>query len=88
MRKQRVPMPPDAAEVLSARDGMLRVRFRNGEIRDFDARKELFCRPYYQELVKDPVLFQTAHVDYGTVVWNSKLDIDPEWLYEDSVLVH
>ena len=35
---------PRAAEVLSARDGTLRVRFRNGEIRDFNARKEPFRR--------------------------------------------
>ena len=51
---------PRAAEVLSARDGTLRVRFRNGEIRDFNARKELFGLPCYRELANDPALFETA----------------------------
>jgi len=28
---------------------------------------------------------QTASVAYRTVQWANGLDIDPEWLYEDSV---
>lgn len=79
---------PRAAEVLSARDGTLRVRFRNGEIRDFNARKELFGLPCYRELANDSALFETAHVDYNTVVWNKQLDVDPDWLYHQSTPVH
>ena len=79
---------PRAAEVLSSRDGTLRVRFRNGEIRDFNARKELFGLPCYRELANDPALFETAHVDYNTVVWNKQLDVDPDWLYHQSTPVH
>ena len=33
------------------------------------------------------VLFRTANVAYGTIQWANGLDIDPEWLYEDSVPV-
>lgn len=79
---------PRAVEVLSARDGILRVRFRNGEIRDFNAMKELFGLPCYRELANDPALFETAHVDYNTVVWNKQLDVDPDWLYNQSTPVH
>ena len=60
----------------------------NGEIRDFNARKELFGLPCYRELANDPALFETAHVDYNTVVWNKQPDVDPDWLYHQSTPVH
>ena len=45
--------------------------------------KPLLSRKCYMPLQSD-VLFQTASVAFGTVQWSNGLDLDPEWLYEDS----
>ena len=66
-------------------DHTLRVRFANGELRDFDARP-LLARKCYDAL-KNEALFATARVEYGVVTWADGSDLDPEWLYEDSVPV-
>lgn len=76
-------LSPDAASVTVLPDRVLRVRFVNGEQRDFDV-KPLLERKAYQPLAND-ILFQTARVAFGTVQWANGLDIDPEWLYADSV---
>ena len=78
-------LSPDAASVAVLPDHVLRVRFINGELRDFDI-KPLLSRKCYRPLAND-VLFQAAHVAFGTVQWPNGLDIDPEWLYQDSVPV-
>lgn len=79
------PLSPDAVSVAVMADHMLRVRFANGELRDFDM-KPLLARKCYHPL-KNDILFQTARVSFGTVEWANGLDIDPEWLYEDSMEV-
>lgn len=76
-------MAPDAVKVLCADGYKLRVWFENGEVRLFDAGEQLLGRKCYAPL-KNPALFQTARIGYGTVVWNDELDIDPDWLYEQS----
>ncbi len=76
-------LSPDAASVSVLPDRVLRVRFVNGELRDFDM-KPLLARKCYQPLNND-LLFQTASVAFGTIQWANGLDLDPEWLYEDSV---
>lgn len=79
-------LAPDAVAV-SVLDGhILRVQFDNGEVRDFDAAKQLFARKCYAALYSPGVL-QLAHIMNGTVAWTDELDIDPEWLYEESVPV-
>ena len=78
-------LSPDAVSVTPMENRILRVRFANGELRDFDV-KPLLSRKCYLPLEGD-VLFQTAHVSFGVVEWANGLDIDPEWLYEDSVPV-
>ena len=76
-------LSPDAISV-SVLDGyVLRIRFANGELRDFDA-KPMLSRKCYREL-NNEVLFRTAHVKCGTVAWANGSDIDPDWLYEDSI---
>ena len=76
---------PDAVRVEVRDDHILRVRFANGELRDFDARP-LLARKCYDAL-KNEALFATARVEYGVVTWADGSDLDPEWLYEDSVPV-
>lgn len=78
-------LSPDAVGVSVLPDRVLRVRFANGELRDFDM-KPLLARKCYRPLEND-ILFQTAGVAFGTVQWANGLDIDPEWLYTDSVPV-
>ena len=76
---------PDAVRV-GVRDGhILRVRFANGELRDLDVRP-LLARKCYDAL-RNAALFATARVEYGVVTWADGSDLDPEWLYEDSVPV-
>ena len=76
---------PDAVRVEVRDDHTLRVRFANGDLRDFDARP-LLARKCYDAL-KNEALFATARVEYGVVTWADGSDLDPEWLYEDSVPV-
>ena len=76
---------PDAVRVEVRDDHTLRVRFANGELRDFDARP-LLARKCYDAL-KNEALLATARVEYGVVTWADGSDLDPEWLYEDSVPV-
>ena len=76
---------PDAVRVEVRGGQMLRVRFTNGALRDFDA-KPLLARKCYEAL-KNEALFATARVEYGVVTWADGSDLDPEWLYEDSVPV-
>ena len=71
---------------VEVRDGhILRVRFANGELRDLDVRP-LLARKCYDAL-RNAALFATARVEYGVVTWADGSDLDPEWLYEDSVPV-
>ena len=76
-------LSPDAISLTVIPDRILRVRFVNGELRDFDMKPLLDRKCYYS--LKNEVLFQTADVAFGTVCWANGLDLDPEWLYEDSV---
>lgn len=75
-------LSPDAAAVTVLEDYVLRVRFVNGELRDFDM-KPLFVRKCYAPL-QSPVLFASARVAFGVITWANGADLDPEWLYEDS----
>ena len=79
-------LSPDAVSVSVLENHVLRVRFVNGELRDFDA-KPLLSRKCYREL-NNEVIFRTARAECGTVMWANGYDIDPDWLYEDSVPVN
>jgi Protein of unknown function (DUF2442) len=61
----------------------LLLSFNNGERRCFDMRPYLHY-PVFRRL-ENPGFFSLAHVDYGTVIWPSDIDIAPETLYEYSV---
>ncbi len=84
--ENRRAIAPDAVTVSVLNGHVLRVTFENGEVRDFDTAKELYSRKAYEPL-RDARMLLRAHVDNGVVTWTDDLDLDPEWLYEESVPV-
>ena len=76
-------MSPDAVSVSVLEDYRLSVRFDNGETRLFDA-APLLTRKCYAQL-ENKAFFGLVTVQYGCVMWPGNIDIDPDWLYEDSV---
>ena len=75
-------MSPDAVSVSVLDNYMLCVRFDNGETRMFDATPLLERKCYIN--LKNKAFFALASVQYGCVTWPGNIDIDPDWLYEDS----
>ena len=61
-------------------DYMLRLKFEDGSVKDFDC-TELLDEPVYRPL-NDINFFHKAQALYGTVRWNEDIDIAPEYLYE------
>ena len=76
-------LSPDAVYVAVRDSHTLTVSFSNGEKRIFDL-APLLERKCYTRL-KDPLFLARVSVQNGCVTWPDDIDIDPEWLYEDSV---
>ncbi len=66
-------------------DYVLRLRFEDGSVRDFDCH-EIFNDKPFQPL-QDKSFFAKAHVFADTVAWNDEIDIAPEYLYEHSNII-
>lgn len=66
-------------------DYTLLITFSRGEKKLYNARA-LLEKEIYSDL-KDIDFFMKAKVEYGTVIWNDTVDLDPECLYEMSVPV-
>lgn len=66
-------------------DYILLVTFVTGEQKTYDC-KPLLDLGVFKRL-KDPHVFNLAHAQYGSVVWNDELDIAPEELYENGIAV-
>ena len=77
-------MSPDAVSVSVLDDYTLSVCFDNGETRLFDA-APLLDRKCYANL-RNKAFFGLASIQYGCVTWPGNIDIDPDWLYQDSRL--
>jgi hypothetical protein len=72
------------AAVTALNDYCLRVRFVNGETKDYDV-KPLFARwPAFAPLRRMTGLFEQVHVDaHGyAIAWNDDIDLDCNSLYE------
>lgn len=67
-------------------DYQLILDFADGSRKCYDAKK-LLEKPLYRSL-KSVAFFMQAHVDGPTVAWNEQIDIAPETLYEDSVVIN
>ena len=69
--------------VQTMQDFLLRLTFKNGEVKIFD------MKPYleigiFKEL-KEERIFNTAKLSFDAVEWENEADIDPETLYSNSV---
>ena len=65
----------------------LRLTFENGEIRRFNAAPFLSRAGGVFIPLRKMAVFRQAFVANGTVCWPNGADLDPEVLYEQSVLV-
>lgn len=67
-------------------DFRLWVRFHTGEVKVFDF-KPLLVFPAFSPLA-DKSAFEEVYIDHGVTVWkDGDIDIAPEALYKDGVLV-
>jgi len=70
--------------VVPKEDYMLLLTFENDEQRLFDMKPYLDFGTVFRAL-KDPAMFNTAHVFADTVGWDNNADLDPEMLYPNSL---
>ena len=74
-----------AKDVKTLPDFKLLLVFENGERRLFDVSPYL-DRGVFQAL-RDPAVFNSAHISFDTVAWSNGADLCPEVLYRDSTPV-
>ena len=75
----------DVIHVTVQSDFILFLEFENGERRVFNMTAFLDQKPWVR--LKSGNVFQGAFIENGTVAWPGNIDIDPETLYERSVLL-
>ena len=76
-----MPNPEWVVNAVKVRNNyILRLWFEDGSVKDFDCREIFNDKPF--EPLQDTRFFAKAHVFAGTVAWNYKIDIAPEYLYE------
>ena len=73
-------------EVSTAPGYLLKILYENGELRQFD------MSPYLEKgifrMLKDDKLFKSVKPSFDTVEWPNLADIDPEVLYNESMLLN
>lgn len=73
----REQLLPRVVEVEVQPEYVLLLTFNNGEKKTFDV-KPLLTQTVYTPLCS---IFDSARVEYGTVVWPGDIDISPDKLY-------
>lgn len=63
----------------------LMLEFENTEQRIFDVTPLLGIGKFSE--LRDQSVFNTVKVKFDTIEWSNKLDIDPEYLYKESIKV-
>jgi len=81
--KAHVKSYPGVKHVETASDYRLVLEFDNGEKKVFDV-TPLLAIGRFQTLTAIEV-FEKVHVSFDTVEWDNGLDLDPEYLYEQSL---
>ena len=64
---------------------LLLLTLENGEERQFDM-KPLLDHGIFKEL-KKRTLFNSVRVSFDTTEWDNEADLDPEFLYSNSILL-
>jgi len=72
-------------EVKPLDDYKLHLTFANNEERVFDVSPYLNVGKFAE--LRDVSLFNTVEVKFDSIEWANRLDLDPEMLYQESVLV-
>ncbi|MEI6386786.1 MAG: DUF2442 domain-containing protein [Spirochaetota bacterium] len=76
-------LPPRIQNVTPLPPTKVRLEYIDGQVRVFDMEplldKGIFCA------LRDPAFFMSARADIDTVAWPNGADVEPQWLYEDSV---
>ena len=75
-------MYPGVTSVEASAEHRLVLRFDNGESRVFDVGPLLTVGRF--RTLASPQVFRKVHVAFDTVEWENGLDLDPEYLYEQS----
>ena len=74
------PSCPVVVSVSNEEDYTLSVAFESGE------KGLLDMKPYLDfgifRKIRDPKVFETVHVSFDTIAWESGADLDPEFVYE------
>jgi hypothetical protein len=76
----------EVCEVKASPQYVLNLHFNNGEKRMFDMTHYLQY-PVFRRL-QNTSFFSLARVEYGTVTWPGEIDIAPETLYDQSILIN
>ncbi len=76
-------MNPRVIEVSPEDNYILKVKFKNGEVKFFDVSK-YFDYEVYKPL-QNKEYFQRAFVSHGTVGWPNDIDFDPDTIYLEAV---
>ena len=71
-------------KVMPHEDYTLTVEFFDGSIKKINMSPVIAKGKIFSPL-KDVNVFMKAHETYGTVAWSEKIDIAPEYLYENGV---
>ncbi|MCY4115953.1 MAG: DUF2442 domain-containing protein [Caldilineaceae bacterium] len=73
-------MYPAVIAVACEEDFTLSVAFENGEQGLLDMKPYLNFGVFRK--ISDPKVFETVHVSFDTIAWESGADLDPEFVYE------
>jgi hypothetical protein len=76
-------MYPTVTSVKPLQDYKLLLRFSSGEEKTFDMTPYLNMGKYAE--LKNVSLFNTVTVKFDSIEWANQLDIDPEFLYANSI---
>ena len=78
-------MHPAAVSVACEEDYILSIVFDNGECGLLDMKPYLNLGVFKR--IQNPSVFETVHVSFDTIAWESGADLDPEFIYEKCRIV-
>ena len=79
-------MHPAVVSVEYKDDYILSIVFDNGECGLLDMKPYLDLGVFKR--IRNPGIFETVHVSFDTIAWESGADLDPEFVYEKCRIVH